>query len=220
MSVHQPACIFMCEGGLKRAVYSTADYLHFNMKEKPHTEVKVEEGLILFFKFLKGKVNVKATTEKKILVQPTKWQRHMVCAHTMVCVCLVREFVLGSSWSPYESLGLYKHFLASNRICISICVSKCMCVYCFVQMPLCTCVLRVGGCRFIGWAHLWSQAVVDSKVISLSSDSLPVSGFHLWSPSIVPSCRPKHSTGVHPLSLSKSLCLCLSENVLSWPPLK
>lgn len=69
---------------------------------------------------------------------------------------------------------------------------SCVCV-CVREWPHARvfCFARVGGCRFTGWAHLWSQAVVDAEV--RSSKSSPVCGFHLWSPSsAAPQTKTQH----------------------------
>lgn len=127
----------------------------------------------------------------------------MVWAHNgsvCVCVCLVIAS-LDPVGVQMHLLGVCQRFLASTRVCITPCVSECVCVYCFlpVFLLLCTCVLfvRVGDCRFTGWAHLRSQAVVDFKVISLSSESLAVCAF-ISDPRLAPSSEPKHCTGVCP----------------------
>lgn len=105
---------------------------------------------------------MKVAMEKKNL---EAWTEHTVCAHNgsvLVCVCLVSEFELGSSWSSYASLGVCKRSIASSRMCISICVSKCMCVYCFVRVPLCTRVLFVRE-----WADAGSLAghICDHRLL-------------------------------------------------------
>lgn len=99
-------------------------------------------------------------------------------------------------------------------------------VYCFVWiLGACVLFVQVGECRFIGRAHLWSQTAVDSKVISLSSESLAVFGFHLWSLSSAKlqaptqrRCPSSLSASIQFLSLSlSSLSVCRG---LSWAPPK
>lgn len=209
MSVRQPACIFVCEGELERALFA-ADCLHYKMKEKPHTELKVERGMVSFFLFLKGNSRLmwKPPWRRKTWSnQPTGTNRtYGVCAQIgSVCVCLVSKFELGSSWSSYASLGVCVCVNVSLPAwqCASlfVCLNARVFMYCFERMPLCTCVLFVwvGGFRFIGWAHLRSQAVVDSKVISPSSESLPVPAFHLL-------CQATYSNTIQ-VSFPLSLCL-------------
>lgn len=43
----------------------------------------------------------------------------------MACVFSVSEFQLGSSWSSYASLGVCMRFLASVRVCFSVCLLFC-----------------------------------------------------------------------------------------------
>lgn len=70
----------------------TANYLHFKMKETPHSVVKVEGGLILFFLFLRGNIKLIENRhgEKRKNPGPTILEastEHMVCAHNeSVCI--------------------------------------------------------------------------------------------------------------------------------------
>lgn len=207
-----------------------ADNAHFKTKAKPHTEDEVEGGLIIFFLSLEGNLGLtwKQPWRRQNLAQPTRRHRQNIWrVLTMgLCVCSV-------SWSLVP-VGLHMHLWASLSLpewgCASlfVCPTACVCVLGLCECP-CAHVLfvRVGGCRFIGWAHLWSQAAVDSKVISLSSESLPA-----WLSFLIPfSCQAVGQSTAQvslPLSLCLNpiflhLCLCLyhlSENILHWPPPK
>lgn len=133
-----------------------ADYPNFKMKEKLYSKVKLKGDLILFLLFWRGNLVAESCKcKKKILVKPSyrHWQtiHSMLCAHNeCVSVCLISEWELGSSWSMYF-LGLRKDFLASMRLCISFCVFKCMCVYCFQQTPSCRCFVCVSGRMQVQW---------------------------------------------------------------------
>lgn len=121
---------------------------------------------------------------------------HGVCSQ-WVYVC--GKFQLRSSLSSYASFGVVSVFLCH---CVFVCLNAFVCIV-LCKCPRAHVFVRVGECKFTGWAHLWSRAVVDSKVLSLSSESLSLA--FISYPPLVASCRPKHDTGVlPPLSSSKT----------------
>lgn len=135
---------------------------------------------ILFLLFQKVNLVAGSCKCKKNPVQTIleALRKHTICCVlTMaLCVYLVNEWELGSSWSSYTSLGLCKDFLASMRLCI---VYALLYANGFVQV-FCLCEYVNAG-SLVG--HICDHRLLLTQVIILSSKPLAVSGFHLQFPS-------------------------------------
>lgn len=148
------------------------NYLHFKIKATLWVWIEKIESLL-----------------SNSLWREKSWPNNAPGINRTYCAC--------SQWD-WVCLGpVHMHFLLSVRGgCVSLFVRAI--TFCAL-ICTCFCSCERADCRSVGAAHLWSQADVDSHIIS------PSSGVHLRSPS-----RAGQAAGPDWAQVSLSISLCLN----------